>query len=77
MLSDTYNPSEQYLGIQVLALFAKENGGHESWEDMFGVVLDVLLGESIYIIVVLHSEGCLLGRWDVRKRMAHSKCFFT
>ncbi|KAL7518509.1 hypothetical protein ACHAWX_003329, partial [Stephanocyclus meneghinianus] len=45
MLSDTYNPSEQYLGIQVLALFAKENGGHESWEDMFGVVLDVLLDQ--------------------------------
>ena len=47
MLSDTNNPSEQYLGIQVLALFAKENSEHETWENMFDVVLELLLGECL------------------------------
>jgi hypothetical protein len=45
MLSDTNNPSEQYLGIQVLALFAKDHSEHESWDNLFGVVLELLLGE--------------------------------
>ena len=44
MLSDTNNPSEQYLGIQVLALFAKDHSEHESWDKMFGVVLELLIG---------------------------------
>ncbi|KAL3795782.1 hypothetical protein ACHAWO_005837 [Cyclotella atomus] len=46
MLSDTDNQSEQYLGIQVLALFAKDHSDHESWDSMFDVVLELLLGLS-------------------------------
>jgi hypothetical protein len=45
MLSDVHNPSEQYLGIQVLALFAKDNSNHDSWNEMFTTVLDILLSE--------------------------------
>jgi hypothetical protein len=33
------------LGIQVLALFAKDHSEHESWDNLFGVVLELLLGE--------------------------------
>lgn len=47
MLSDTSNSSEQYLGVQVLALFAKDNSEHESWDKMFEVVLELLLGECV------------------------------
>ena len=48
MLSDPHNPSEQYLGIQVLALFAKDHSEHESWDKMFGVVLELLISKCWY-----------------------------
>ena len=53
MLSDTNNPPEQYLAIQVLALFAKENGDHESWDKLFSVVLELLLGKCLIVYIIL------------------------
>jgi len=44
MLSDTSSRHEQYLGIQALALFAKENPHHPSWDAKFLIVLDCLTG---------------------------------
>jgi len=43
MLSDRLSPHEQSLGIKALALFAKENPTHPSWDEKFPLVLDCLL----------------------------------
>mmetsp|Transcript_34977 Transcript_34977/g.62962 ORF Transcript_34977/g.62962 Transcript_34977/m.62962 type:complete len:1268 (-) Transcript_34977:173-3976(-) len=45
MLSDTYSPHEQSLGIKALALFAKEEPRHGSWEEKFSLVLECLLDQ--------------------------------
>ena len=46
LLSDTRSPHEQSLGIKALALFAKEEPNHYSWEEKFPAVLTCLLGKN-------------------------------
>lgn len=60
MLSDTSNESEQFLGIQVLALFAKDHSDHESWNSMFGVVLELLLGECVSCLKIMSIDDSLI-----------------
>ena len=47
MLSDTRSPHEQSLGINALALFAKEDPKHPSWNEKFPLVLNCLLGKIL------------------------------
>ena len=84
MLSDTNNPPEQYLAIQVLALFAKENGEHESWDKLFGVVLELLLGKCDVSKVLLknscrsiHPEYVVFFVSGLTKNTQNDKCYDT
>jgi len=45
MLSETHSPHEQSLGIKAMALFAKEERRHYSWEEKFPLVLGCLLDQ--------------------------------
>ena len=44
-ISDTSTRHEQYLGIQALALFAKDHSRHPSWDENFPLVLNCLIGK--------------------------------
>ena len=71
MLSDR-SPHEQSLGIKALALFAREEPRHRSWEGNFPSVLGCLLGEIAF------SRACLFvndpGRKALAKRLSFCTC---